>query len=184
MGVSDCLELESAFNQMLFYCEPLSSFLLPSSSVEHLPWKGQIIVFLCDPVKILVSKQNTRGEQQFNLLSLDIAKRASEVSSKTYCTLERLFFCSQSAAGSKMFPTLKIHQDKNAMNWAPAQEPPLFDSGDIRKPENKNSGNMGMPQNAILTMGFKKCLFYTSRKYMINSTSVQNNPKNTAEKKI
>lgn len=74
--VSDCTELESAFNLMLFYCGPLSSPLLPSrSSVEHLLWqRGQIIVFLCDPVKILGSEQNTRGEQQFKLLSLHIEK--------------------------------------------------------------------------------------------------------------
>lgn len=40
MGVSDCLELESAFNLMLFYCGPLSSSLLPSrSSVKHLLWQ-------------------------------------------------------------------------------------------------------------------------------------------------
>lgn len=184
MGPSDCLEPESAFNLMLFYCGPLSSpLLLSRSSVEHLLWqRGQIIVFLCDPVKILVSEQNTRCEQQFNLLSLHIAKWASEVSSWTYCSQEGLPFWSQSAAGSRMFLTLKINQDKNAMNWAPA--PPLFYSSDIRKPENKNSGKHSHVPDAILTVEFKNAYFTFQENIWSTVPLCKKNPKIMAEKKI
>lgn len=39
------------------------------------------------------------------------------------------------------------------MIWAPAHEPPLTDSGDISKPENKNSGKHQNALDAILTGG-------------------------------
>lgn len=183
MVVSECLELEPAFNLMLFCCGPLSSPLLPSrSSAIHLLWQtGQNIVFLCDPGKVFSSKQTTRGEKQFKLISLHIGKWASETS----CIEEGLSFCSLSAVGLK-FSTSKINQDENASNWTPAHEPPLGDSGVITKPGNKHSGKHQNASDAILPVAFKRCLFYTWTKYRINSTQwaikIQLREKNLMEK--
>lgn len=128
--------------------------------------KQESIVFLCEPVEVFSSKQNTRGEEQFKLLSLHIGKWASETS----CIQEGLSFCSLSAAGLRKFSTSKINHDENATNWTPAHEPPLRDSGDIRKPGNKNSGKHQNASDAILPMAFKRCLFYIWTKHRINST--------------
>ena len=68
------------FNLLLtqcFFIVDLSATPLPqsrSSAVLLLQQTGQIIVFLCDPVKFFSSKQNMRGEQQFKLISLHFGK--------------------------------------------------------------------------------------------------------------
>lgn len=181
MRVSGCLELETAFNLMLFL---LWTPELPSAS------KFSGTSALTERAKSLFSSMTL-----WRFWSVSRMQEVNSGSICSACTLqsEPLKWAVKPIALRKdfpfaanqplNFPILKIHQGKNAMNWAPAHELPLFDSGDIRKPANKHLGKHRNASDAILTMMFKKCLFYISRKYMINSTPVQKNPKTHLRKR-